>query len=36
MKPSPHRVAVLAQEGAYPFELGIPARIFGAADGAAA
>ncbi|MDO7882951.1 GlxA family transcriptional regulator [Salinibacterium soli] len=29
-----HRVVVLAQEGAYPFELGIPARIFGATDGA--
>jgi transcriptional regulator GlxA family with amidase domain len=29
---SPHRVVVLAQAGAYPFELGIPARIFGAAD----
>lgn len=27
-----HRVVVLAQDGAYPFELGIPARIFGAAD----
>lgn len=31
---SPHRVVVLAQHGAYPFEVGIPARIFGAADGA--
>jgi transcriptional regulator GlxA family with amidase domain len=30
----PHRVVVLAQEGAYPFELGIPSRIFGATDGA--
>jgi len=30
----PHRVVVLAQDGAYPFELGIPARLFGAADGA--
>ncbi len=30
----PHRVVVLAQDGAYPFELGIPARVFGAADGA--
>ncbi|MET8438139.1 helix-turn-helix domain-containing protein [Streptomyces sp900116325] len=29
----PHRVAVLALDGAYPFELGIPARILGAADG---
>ncbi len=31
---TPHRVVVIAQEGAYPFELGIPARIFGATDGA--
>ena len=31
---APHRVVVLAQDGAYPFELGIPARIFGATDGA--
>lgn len=31
---SPHRVVVLAQDGAYPFEIGIPARVFGAADGA--
>ncbi|MEU5538173.1 helix-turn-helix domain-containing protein [Streptomyces sp. NPDC020362] len=30
---SPERVAVLALDGAYPFELGIPSRIFGAADG---
>lgn len=29
--PPPHRVVVLAQEQVYPFELGIPARIFGAA-----
>ncbi|GAA2752740.1 GlxA family transcriptional regulator [Amnibacterium kyonggiense] len=29
----PHRVVVLAQDGAYPFELGIPARVFGATDG---
>ncbi|GAA2231550.1 helix-turn-helix domain-containing protein [Herbiconiux moechotypicola] len=29
---APHRVAVLAQNGAYPFELGIPARVLGAAD----
>jgi transcriptional regulator GlxA family with amidase domain len=29
----PHRVAVLALDGAYPFELGIPARVLGAADG---
>ena len=29
--PHPHRVAVLAQPGAIPFELGIPARIFGIA-----
>jgi transcriptional regulator GlxA family with amidase domain len=28
----PHRVAVLALDGVYPFELGIPARILGAAD----
>ncbi|MEU4876199.1 helix-turn-helix domain-containing protein [Streptomyces sp. NPDC021608] len=28
-----HRVVVLALDGVYPFELGIPARIFGAADG---
>src|SRR5882724_3417619 len=27
-----HRVAVLALPGVYPFELGIPARILGAAD----
>ncbi|MEU5635408.1 GlxA family transcriptional regulator [Streptomyces rishiriensis] len=27
-----HRVVVLALDGVYPFELGIPARIFGAAD----
>ncbi|MEV0174283.1 helix-turn-helix domain-containing protein [Streptomyces sp. NPDC050803] len=27
------RVVVLALDGVYPFELGIPARIFGAADG---
>ncbi|NNN32635.1 helix-turn-helix domain-containing protein [Streptomyces sp. S3(2020)] len=27
------RVVVLALEGVYPFELGIPSRIFGAADG---
>lgn len=26
----PHRVAVLALEGVYPFELGMPARVFGA------
>src|SRR5262245_26245992 len=29
----PHRVAVLALDGVYPFELGIPARVLGAADG---
>ncbi|WP_425826184.1 GlxA family transcriptional regulator [Streptomyces fractus] len=29
----PHHVAVLALDGAYPFELGIPARILGAAEG---
>jgi transcriptional regulator GlxA family with amidase domain len=28
-----HRVAVLALDGVYPFELGIPSRIFGDADG---
>jgi transcriptional regulator GlxA family with amidase domain len=28
-----HRVAVIALDGVYPFELGIPNRIFGAADG---
>lgn len=28
-----HRVAVLALDGVYPFELGMPSRIFGAADG---
>ena len=27
-----HRVVVLALDGVYPFELGIPARIFGTAD----
>ncbi|MDH6182562.1 transcriptional regulator GlxA family with amidase domain [Microbacteriaceae bacterium SG_E_30_P1] len=31
---SAHLVVVLAQEGAYPFELGIPSRIFGATDSA--
>ncbi|MEU1039360.1 helix-turn-helix domain-containing protein [Streptomyces sp. NPDC005907] len=30
---SVERVVVLALEGVYPFELGIPSRIFGAADG---
>jgi transcriptional regulator GlxA family with amidase domain len=34
MATEPHRVVVLAQNGAYPFEMGIPARIFGATDGA--
>lgn len=29
-----HRVAVLALDGVYPFELGMPSRIFGGADGA--
>jgi transcriptional regulator GlxA family with amidase domain len=28
-----HRVGVLALDGVYPFELGIPSRIFGTADG---
>ncbi|MET8770538.1 helix-turn-helix domain-containing protein [Streptomyces sp. NPDC004658] len=31
--PRPERVVVLALDGVYPFELGIPSRIFGAADG---
>ncbi|MFJ4989957.1 GlxA family transcriptional regulator [Streptomyces sp. NPDC088732] len=30
----PHKVAVLALDGVYPFELGIPARILGSADDA--
>ncbi|MEU6845464.1 helix-turn-helix domain-containing protein [Streptomyces sp. NPDC046716] len=29
---APHRVVVLALDGVYPFELGIPSRILGAAD----
>ncbi|MFI2207678.1 GlxA family transcriptional regulator [Streptomyces sp. NPDC020192] len=28
-----HRVAVLALDGVYPFELGIPSRVFGTAEG---
>jgi len=28
-----HRVVVLAPPGVYPFDLGIPHRVFGAADG---
>ena len=28
-----HRIVVLAIDGVYPFELGIPSRVFGAADG---
>ncbi|MFD5595585.1 GlxA family transcriptional regulator [Streptomyces griseorubiginosus] len=28
-----HRIAVLAVDGVYPFELGIPSRVFGAAEG---
>src|SRR4051794_38130649 len=32
-KRSTNRVVVLALDGVYPFELGIPARVFGAADG---
>ena len=28
-----HRVVVLAPDGVYPFDLGIPKRVFGAADG---
>ncbi|MCX4091116.1 GlxA family transcriptional regulator [Nocardia sp. alder85J] len=31
--PVPHRVVVLALDGVYPFELGIPTRVFGSADG---
>jgi len=30
---SPHRVAILALDGVFPFELGIPLRVLGAADG---
>ncbi|MGI5466933.1 GlxA family transcriptional regulator [Streptomyces sp. CA-132043] len=30
---SAHRVVILALDGVFPFELGIPSRIFGAADG---
>ncbi len=30
---SPHRIVVLAIDGVYPFELGIPSRVFGATDG---
>ncbi|MCG7205585.1 GlxA family transcriptional regulator [Streptomyces arenae] len=30
---APHRVVVLALDGVYPFELGTPTRILGAADG---
>jgi transcriptional regulator GlxA family with amidase domain len=30
---SAHRVVVLAPDGVYPFELGIPSRVFGAAGG---
>lgn len=29
----PHRVVVLAPDGVYPFDLGIPARVLGAANG---
>ncbi|MFF9867270.1 GlxA family transcriptional regulator [Streptomyces sp. NPDC013953] len=32
MAASPHRVTVLALDGVYAFELGIPARVFGSAD----
>jgi transcriptional regulator GlxA family with amidase domain len=35
MSVPPHRVAVLVLDGAIPFELGIPGRIFGAARGPA-
>ncbi|MGP3970370.1 GlxA family transcriptional regulator [Streptomyces sp. 6N223] len=31
--PGAHRVVVLALDGVYPFELGIPSRVLGAADG---
>src|SRR3954463_13494082 len=31
--PPIHRVVVLAVDGVYPFELGIPSRVFEAADG---
>ncbi|MGD3109904.1 GlxA family transcriptional regulator [Streptomyces sp. YGL11-2] len=30
---SPHRIAVLALDGVYPFELGIPNRVFGSVHG---
>src|ERR1700749_2952514 len=30
---SPHRVSILALDGVFPFELGIPLRVLGAADG---
>ncbi|RKE20900.1 GlxA family transcriptional regulator [Streptomyces sp. TLI_171] len=30
---APHRIAVLALDGVYPFELGIPRRVFGSTDG---
>ncbi|WP_157534928.1 GlxA family transcriptional regulator [Nocardia inohanensis] len=33
MPAAPHRVVVLALDGVYPFELGIPNRVFGTADG---
>ncbi|MEV6097455.1 helix-turn-helix domain-containing protein [Nocardia sp. NPDC051981] len=32
-KVQPHQVVVLALDGVYPFELGIPNRVFGTADG---
>ncbi|MEU1193244.1 helix-turn-helix domain-containing protein [Streptomyces sp. NPDC005859] len=31
--PHVHRIVVLAIDGVYPFELGIPSRVFGAAEG---
>ncbi|MDW8803278.1 helix-turn-helix domain-containing protein [Streptomyces scabiei] len=31
--PPLHRIVVLAVDGVYPFELGIPSRVFGAAEG---
>ncbi|WP_239106768.1 DJ-1/PfpI family protein, partial [Streptomyces rubrogriseus] len=32
-RPGAHQVAVLALDGVYPFELGIPHRVLGSADG---
>ncbi|CAL9598029.1 GlxA family transcriptional regulator [Streptomyces sp. enrichment culture] len=33
LRPDAHRVVVLALDGVYPFELGIPHRVLGSADG---